>query len=248
MKDRERLDLLKEVAGTRVYETRRAESLKIMDETGECRRCSQSAAGCSQARADSKRTKINELLEYIEARLSELDEEKEELKQYYEKDKERRCLEYALYYRSLQDHIAKLEEVSVLRRRTECNTEHLAQLEDKRRGEADASNAKQRTFNDREKTLSDLKNELQTLQQEAEQVKLEKESLRNERRELVRQRALLEARVGDDEEGADSAAKDEMEAQLERVDGRISELEGELMGLLPTYEDQRQALDEARGT
>lgn len=33
-KDHERLALLKEVAGTRVYETRRQESLKIMEETG----------------------------------------------------------------------------------------------------------------------------------------------------------------------------------------------------------------------
>lgn len=34
-KDHERLALLKEVAGTRVYETRRQESLKIMEDTGE---------------------------------------------------------------------------------------------------------------------------------------------------------------------------------------------------------------------
>lgn len=34
MKDKERLDLLKEVAGTRVYDERRKESLKIMQETG----------------------------------------------------------------------------------------------------------------------------------------------------------------------------------------------------------------------
>lgn len=33
-KDSERLQLLKEVAGTRVYEQRRIESLKIMQETG----------------------------------------------------------------------------------------------------------------------------------------------------------------------------------------------------------------------
>ena len=33
-KDSERLHLLKEVAGTRVYEQRRVESLKIMEETG----------------------------------------------------------------------------------------------------------------------------------------------------------------------------------------------------------------------
>lgn len=34
MKDAERLDLLKEIGGTRVYEERRRESLKIMHETG----------------------------------------------------------------------------------------------------------------------------------------------------------------------------------------------------------------------
>ena len=33
-KDHERLALLKEVAGTRVYETRRAESERIIEETG----------------------------------------------------------------------------------------------------------------------------------------------------------------------------------------------------------------------
>lgn len=34
MKDSERLDLLKEIGGTRVYEERRRESLKIMQDTG----------------------------------------------------------------------------------------------------------------------------------------------------------------------------------------------------------------------
>ena len=34
MKDYERLDLLKEIGGTRVYEERCCESLKIMQETG----------------------------------------------------------------------------------------------------------------------------------------------------------------------------------------------------------------------
>lgn len=37
MKDSERLDLLKEIGGTRVYEERRRESLKIMQETGKFR-------------------------------------------------------------------------------------------------------------------------------------------------------------------------------------------------------------------
>ncbi|KAF5391874.1 hypothetical protein D9757_001633 [Collybiopsis confluens] len=92
-KDHERLALLKEVAGTKVYEQRRAESLKIMADT------------------DTKRTKISEMLEYIESRLEELEEEKEELKEFQEKDKERRCLEYALYQRELLDVGEALEEL-----------------------------------------------------------------------------------------------------------------------------------------
>ncbi|KAJ3521842.1 hypothetical protein NM688_g8963 [Phlebia brevispora] len=115
-KDNERLALLKEVAGTKVYEQRRAESLRIMEET------------------DSKRSRINELLEYIDTRLAELEEEKEELKEFQEKDKERRCLEYALYSR-------ELEEV----------TETLEEIEEERRAEVHSSNVRREQYNDREK-------------------------------------------------------------------------------------------------
>jgi len=61
MKDKDRLDLLKEVAGTTVYEERRAESLRIMAET------------------TSKQESIEEVLKYIEGRLDELEQEKQEL-------------------------------------------------------------------------------------------------------------------------------------------------------------------------
>ncbi|KAF8423598.1 hypothetical protein EV426DRAFT_118468 [Tirmania nivea] len=86
MPDSRRLTLLKEVAGTQVYEQRRAESLRIMEET------------------ESKRDKIDELLKYIEERLQELEEEKEELRGFQEKDRERRCLEFTIYQRE-QDEI-----------------------------------------------------------------------------------------------------------------------------------------------
>lgn len=58
----------------------------------------------------SKRQRISELLEYIEGRLAELEEEKEELKEYQEKDRERRCLEYALHERELNEVSGALEE------------------------------------------------------------------------------------------------------------------------------------------
>lgn len=94
MKDSDRLNLLKDVAGTKVYETRRADSLRIMEET------------------NGKKEKILELLEYIDARLLELDEERKELKEYHEKDKERRCLEYALYYKQQQDALGRQEDLT----------------------------------------------------------------------------------------------------------------------------------------
>lgn len=117
-KDHERLALLKEVAGTKVYEQRRAESLRIMAET------------------DAKRTKISELLDYIESRLAELEEEKEELKEFQDKDKERRCLEYALYQR-------ELEEVG----------EALEEIEEDRRNEVHGANERRELFNGREKQI-----------------------------------------------------------------------------------------------
>ncbi|KAG4303276.1 hypothetical protein PCK1_000614 [Pneumocystis canis] len=84
-KDSGRLALLKEIAGTQVYEQRRAESLKIIEETM------------------VKKTKIDELLKYIDERLNELEEEKNELKEFQKKDRERRCLEYTIYFREQEE-------------------------------------------------------------------------------------------------------------------------------------------------
>ncbi|XP_011090267.1 structural maintenance of chromosomes protein 3-like isoform X2 [Sesamum indicum] len=61
MKDSERLDLLKEIGGARVYEERQHESLKIMQDTG------------------NKRKQIIQVVQYLDDKLRELDEEKEEL-------------------------------------------------------------------------------------------------------------------------------------------------------------------------
>src|SRR5690349_5324432 len=93
--DRERLNLLKEVAGTKVYEQKRTESTRIMEETGEL--CAKILRIKLMIKTDAKREKITDLLTYIEERLNELEEEKEELKEYQKNDRERRCLEYALH-------------------------------------------------------------------------------------------------------------------------------------------------------
>jgi len=88
------------------------------------------------ADTDAKRGKINELLDYIETRLQELEEEKEELKEFQEKDKERRCLEYALYQR-------ELEEVG----------EALIEIEEDRRTDVHGANVRREKYNEREKEI-----------------------------------------------------------------------------------------------
>lgn len=60
---------------------------------------------------EAKQAKIREVTEYIEERLAELEAEKEELKEFQEKDKERRCLEYSLYQAELAEIVEALDEV-----------------------------------------------------------------------------------------------------------------------------------------
>ena len=54
------------------------------------------------------------MLEYIEERLSALEEEKEELKAYQELDKMRRSLEYTIHDKELRDTREKLEKVCTI--------------------------------------------------------------------------------------------------------------------------------------
>ncbi|KAG6623201.1 Structural maintenance of chromosomes protein 3 [Phytophthora cinnamomi] len=91
MRERERLELLKEVAGTKVYEDQRVKSLKILQET------------------QTQRDKIQEVVSYIEERLAELEEEKEELKEYQQLDREQRALEYTMHEKELQNVRAEIE-------------------------------------------------------------------------------------------------------------------------------------------
>ena len=122
MKDAERLVLLKEVAGTQVYEARRAESLKIMQET------------------DNKRQKIDDLLDYIKERLEQLEEEKEELRKYQEKDREQRSLQYTILVRAQQDYQRQLEKIDEQRSHGVDETDENRDLFIQRDTELDALN------------------------------------------------------------------------------------------------------------
>ena len=84
MSDAARLRLLKEVAGTTVYDEKKSESLIKMEENR------------------SSIEKITEMLDNINERLEELNAEKEELSAYQQLDRERRAAQYGLYTLELQ--------------------------------------------------------------------------------------------------------------------------------------------------
>lgn len=93
MSPSERLELLKEVAGARVYDDKKKESLKILEETA------------------PKLEKIEEILEMLNERLNALEKEKEELKIYQQFDRDRRALEYTIKEIELKETINKLNEL-----------------------------------------------------------------------------------------------------------------------------------------
>lgn len=117
--DEERLKLLKEVAGTRVYEEKRAESTKIVEETGLLSSLFSTLflsslflfPNSSFFEIESKRQKIEEHLQQIDERLQELEGEKDELKNYQQLDKDRRAVEHVIYDREYNEINSKLKEV-----------------------------------------------------------------------------------------------------------------------------------------
>jgi len=84
MKDEERLQLVKDIAGTRVYDDRRKESMKIM------------------AESERKRAQIRDIMDYFNSRLAELEEEQEELREYQNVDRKIRAIQLTLYRTALQ--------------------------------------------------------------------------------------------------------------------------------------------------
>ncbi|CAG8539580.1 6127_t:CDS:2, partial [Racocetra fulgida] len=175
-KDPERLQLLKEVAGTRVYEQRRQESMKIIEETDKFIKT------FIRSLKDSKRSKIEELLTYIEERLEELEEEKEELKNFQEMDRERRCLEYSIFHR---------EQTDILRQ--------LAEMDEQREKGVHGSNQQNMEFNDLEQEIT---REMAELQEKIELLRVEKRELDEDMQEQIKVHAQIELAIKDMEDTA----------------------------------------------
>ncbi|KAL3530194.1 hypothetical protein ACH5RR_009516 [Cinchona calisaya] len=205
MKDSERLDLLKEIGGTRVYEERRRESLKIMQETG------------------NKRKQIIQVVQYLDERLRELDEEKEELKKYQQLDKQRKSLEYTIFEKELHDARQKLIEIEDFRNRaSEKSTEMYNSVLD--------AHEKSKEL---DRQYKDLTKEIQILSKE-------KEAIEKQRTEAIQKRAKLELDDKDLQEriSANIKTKEDAAKQLELLEREIQESTTELNKMKPLYESQ----------
>ena len=154
--DSQRLKLLQEIAGIKVFDERRNESEQLLFET------------------QLKSEKILEVLEQIESRLKALDEEKEELKQYQKWDKAQRMLEYTIHDNELKETKQKLDDLS--KKRDENSTQSIA-LQDKlteilKRGKQIG------------KDVRDLKNKISSIVDEKEALSKEKSGLIKQKAKL----------------------------------------------------------------
>lgn len=213
MKDSERLVLLKEVAGTQVYEARRTESLKIMNET------------------NNKIAKIDELLDYINERLGELEEEKDELKNFQEKDRERRCLEYTIYSREQAEIAGALESV-----------------ENQRQTGVEDTDVNRNRFIQGENDIAQIDTEIAERNQQIELLKVEKTQLEDDRRDAARALAQAELQGKSLAEGQSAAqqAKARHETDLAVVQKAIEEREAELSELTPQFNALKEEEEAAK--
>ncbi|KAK9333257.1 RecF/RecN/SMC [Lipomyces starkeyi] len=212
-KDAERLALLKEVAGTQVYEQRRGESLKVM------------------AESNGKREKIDELLQFLEDRLNELDEEKDELREFQDKDRERRCLEYTLYERELNEINA-----------------HLDEIEDERIRNSHSNDDRFGIFAERDQVIQNLEQEITALKQQLSLLAVDKKQLDEERKDLIRTQAQSELQLKElkDNEEESKRLATKRQRDLENVLQEIEVKESQLAELTPRFDHSLHAENEVR--
>ncbi|KAG2382505.1 hypothetical protein C9374_005085 [Naegleria lovaniensis] len=205
MKDSERLELLKEIAGTKVYDQKRAESLGIMKE------------------AEQKKQKINEAIEYVQERLDELEQEKEELKEFQKLDKDRRCIEYAIFDQELNEATKNLEEIEKARENQHklANQLHMEKMY-------------------LQQVLKDFERDIKLAKLEKDAKQKEKDLLESERQELIRQRTKIDLELKDYQQihKEDESTRKDVEEELREVNKKIEDITSQLNDeVIPQYEN-----------
>lgn len=194
--DSQRLKLLREVAGTRVYDERKEESKAILKET------------------EGKIDKIKEFLHTIEERLKTLEEEKEELKEYQKWDKMRRSLEYCIHDRELKETRKKLEEMEQARKNSgEEQKKYNSDLQKAQEG-ARVANRK----------MKEVKKEVQAAKEERDTLSAEHQLLLKEQAKLNLTISDLKEEVSGNKDSRERAEK-ELDKLKKTIEQKEQELE-----------------------
>lgn len=209
--DSQRLKLLREVAGTRVYDERREESKQILKET------------------ESKREKIEEFLKTIEDRLTTLEEEKEELKEYQKYDRMRRALEYTIHDRELQETRKKLSD-----------------MENKRKNSGDEAEKLRNGLGEAQEAAKVSSKEVKDLKGKESAAKEERDALNTELQQHTKDKTKVEFVIKDlkEEVTGDNKSKDRAEQELSKLRETIGVKEGELDKIRPQYDEMKKKEEE----
>ena len=182
---------------------------------------------------------VQEILAFIEERLSELEKEKEELKAYEQLDKLRKAIEYNLYDKDLSK-----------------STEQLSQIEITREEERERHQEVYGRFRDIQDQLQLEEEQLLELRQVVERSSLKRtiklqnlSTLRASRASLLLSLQELQASHG---KSSDSEA--ELKEELTKINNEMANVERDLQTIEPRFEEltrskaeSQSALEQARG-
>ena len=193
--DPQRLKILREVAGTRIYDERKEESRVLLRDT------------------ENKLEKIIDLLKYIEERLQTLEGEKEELKEYQKWDKMRRSLEYTIYNNELEDARKRQRELETRRETSSLVTEKLRE----------ALQVSTDKIKELSRDLREVRTKLQTYRDEKEALQHEHSSFLKEKTRLELHIKDLKDEVEGDA-SSKKRAETELTTLKERITEKQAEL------------------------
>ena len=209
-KDAFRLKILKEVAGSNVYDEKKEESKLILKET------------------EDKRQNISEVLKAIEDRLTQLEIEKEELKEFQKWDKMKRSIEYTIHNKELEQTQNKLND-----------------MQKQRTDGANKSTTLYEKLNSISEQIKQLNKELKEIKSKEQQYKEEYEQINQERSQYLSKRARYEFDLNDAIDDVKSASlnKELAEKEVEKLSLKIKEYEEILENIKPEYEQIRKEED-----
>lgn len=194
--DKQRLKLLKEVAGTKVYEDRKAEAAKMMQES------------------ETKLLNSKELLTMIDDKLKTLEHEKAELVEYQKLDKRKRALEFSIENTELREVKRKLDDLGKKRSNEISTTANIQQM----RYEAEASaNNLRSELDEQNRKLNQLIEEQSTCDRERTGIVQKKERLDLRVRDFRKQKEI--------DEGSHDSARTELEKLQDQIELETNKLE-----------------------